>query len=133
MKNGIFFVLLLCVIELSVTSPSNAETSLISKPKPYFYLKGVGACNGGGPPTPEICDGIDNDCDGDTDEMALDAIEWCRDFDMDTFGDLQNSIMQCDQPFGYVMNCEDCNDMDDMVLGGCGRMIFINNFESNPP
>lgn len=60
----------------------------------------------------EWCDGIDNDCDNktDDDDFAYDATEYCEDNDGDGYGSPNTSVLRCDAPFGYVPNCEDCND-----------------------
>ena len=51
----------------------------------------------------EVCDGIDNDCDGGTDESdAADAPTWYRDADADGFGDAGASLSACAAPSGYV-------------------------------
>jgi len=59
----------------------------------------------------ELCDGVDNDCDGATDEdSAFDASTWYADDDRDGYGDENNTTVSCDQPTGYVSNTEDCDD-----------------------
>jgi hypothetical protein len=60
----------------------------------------------------EICgDGLDNDCNGETDEpAAVDATTWYLDWDNDSFGDPAVSIVQCDTPMRYVTDNTDCND-----------------------
>jgi len=35
---------------------------------------------------------------------------WCRDADGDGDGNPNNTQQACDQPFGYVLNCDDCDD-----------------------
>ncbi|MBN2800379.1 MAG: hypothetical protein JXX28_14665 [Deltaproteobacteria bacterium] len=56
----------------------------------------------------EVCDGLDNDCDHDTDEGVLPT--WYRDADGDTYGDLETSQPACAQPAGWVSNPDDCDD-----------------------
>jgi len=66
------------------------------------------------PPTyyicpPEICNGIDDNCDGNVDE-GVQTIYY-RDFDTDGFGNPSSVISACSQPSGYVANGTDCNDL----------------------
>jgi len=64
----------------------------------------------------EVCDGADNDCNGEVDEdSALDASVWYRDFDGDGFGDADSPTEACDVPSGYVNDDEDCDDTNDEV------------------
>ena len=64
----------------------------------------------------EVCDGIDNNCDGDTDEdSATDVLTWYADGDNDTFGDPDTTDIDCDQPFGYVADSADCDDANRTV------------------
>src|SRR5690606_27158191 len=41
----------------------------------------------------EFCDGIDNDCDGEIDENAVDADEYYLDRDQDGFGDPDTAVI----------------------------------------
>jgi alpha-tubulin suppressor-like RCC1 family protein len=58
----------------------------------------------------EICDGLDNDCDGDTDEGLLTT--YYVDSDNDGYGSANttNVVEACNQPTGYAPNALDCND-----------------------
>ena len=68
------------------------------------------------PGNTEVCDGGDNDCDGDEDEDdASDAATWYADSDKDGYGSPSDSTKSCDEPQGYVANDEDCDDNDDAV------------------
>ena len=61
----------------------------------------------------ELCNGVDDDCDGDVDEDdALDASTWYDDSDSDGYGDASASSSACDQPTGTVSDATDCDDSD---------------------
>ncbi|MEC8423396.1 MAG: MopE-related protein, partial [Myxococcota bacterium] len=60
------------------------------------------------PGNAEVCDGVDNDCDGEADE-GLDRT-WYADRDADGFGDSGDSLVACAQPTGYILDHTDCDD-----------------------
>ena len=68
------------------------------------------------PGATELCDGKDNNCDGNIDEGALST--YYADVDGDGFGDASNSIQECSVPAGFVENSNDCNDNNANVFPG---------------
>ncbi|MCB9676436.1 MAG: putative metal-binding motif-containing protein [Alphaproteobacteria bacterium] len=67
------------------------------------------------PDADEICDGLDNDCDGDVDDddTAVVATLYYPDADGDGYGsELAIGIGACVPPLGYVANRLDCVDAD---------------------
>ena len=69
------------------------------------------------PDAEEVCDEIDNNCDGVTDTDATDLSTWYADADSDGFGNVDDAVETCDQPTGYVSDDTDCDDEDGAVVG----------------
>ena len=60
------------------------------------------------PSMPEICDGVDNNCDGNVDEGV--SITIYADADDDGYGDPNSTLEVCGTQQGHVSNGIDCND-----------------------
>ena len=92
-----------------------STTSTTSCSQPSGYEASSTDCDDGdsaiNPAASEVCDGADNDCDGETDEDdATDVSTWYLDSDGDGYGDASDSLDACDQPSGYVADNTDSDD-----------------------
>ncbi len=93
------------------------NTTHVSCEPPSGYTDVTGDCNDSEklihPAAREVCDGVDNNCDGSTDGAdATGATTWYADTDTDGFGDPENTLEACDLPSGHVADDTDCNDGD---------------------
>jgi parallel beta-helix repeat protein len=66
------------------------------------------------PDAEDVCNGVDDDCDGDMDEDH-EQLDWYADADADGYGDPDVSVTACAQPTGYLEDASDCDDSDDAI------------------
>jgi hypothetical protein len=82
------------------------------------------------PVATEICDGIDQNCDGQVDEEVLNS--FYADSDEDGFGNPDISIESCELPSGYVDNGSDCDDAQSERYPGADEICdALDNILSN--
>lgn len=97
---------------------SDAAT-LVQCAQPDGYSATPGDCNDANadvrPNATEVCDGVDNNCDGVVDTDAADRGTWYADADADGYGDTADSVVSCEVPDGYVESDLDCDDTNTAI------------------
>jgi hypothetical protein len=115
---------------------------------PPGYVESAGDCNDNdpaiNPSTSEICNLIDDNCNGFADEGAGNV--YYLDSDSDGYGDLSISTISCSTPASFVENYSDCDDtnaslnpsaieicngIDDNCADGIDNGLQFNNYYSD--
>ena len=73
------------------------------------------------PTLTDICNAIDDNCNGLTDEDAT-FVTYFADIDGDTFGDILNDSTACNELIGYVLDNSDCNDTNNAIYPGATEL-----------
>jgi MYXO-CTERM domain-containing protein len=73
------------------------------------------------PGTVEVCNDLDDDCDGDVDGGAADATTWYADADGDGYGDDGDTVVSCDAPDDYAAEGGDCDSVNPAANPGAAE------------
>lgn len=118
----VFFIL--CTYALLVVAPLRSAVALTDGDGDGYFVDEPGEpdCNDSNasihPAASELCDGIDNDCDGAVDEGSV----YYQDADGDGYGNAAVVHNGCATPVpaDYVTNALDCDDTDTNTHPGAG-------------
>ena len=121
-------------LDLDSDNYGNVAVSQVSCTQPAGYVQDFTDCNDNSnlanPAQIEVCDSLDNDCDGRVDEStAVDAATWYADVDSDNYGDPNVSQVACTQPIGYVSRSTDCDDARALTYPGAPE--YCNSIDDN--
>ncbi|MBI5055623.1 MAG: hypothetical protein HZB61_03275 [Nitrospirae bacterium] len=110
----------------------NPNSPIQACSQPAGYVTNNADCNDDNrsihPGVAEICDGVDNNCNGQVDEGV--SSTYYADKDSDGYGDPNEAIQDCSQPAGYVTDFTDCNDKNPDVHPGTTE-ICKNKIDDN--
>jgi hypothetical protein len=104
----------------------DAATNLATCVPPLGYVTKAGDCDDAdkqvNPAATEVCNGIDDDCDGQLDEAGQKV--WYHDADGDGWGvdDAGKNVQACAAPAGYAEKAGDCNDSDPAINPGAAEV-----------
>lgn len=111
-------LLLACANETKIAEPSSEGT--ITQDADGDGFVAPEDCNDSDatifPNADEVCDGTDNNCDGNIDEGV--QTDFFADYDGDGFGDPAIVVQGCSEPDGFVSNGSDCNDREASAFPG---------------
>ena len=79
----------------------------------------------------EVCDGLDNDCDGDADVGASDMTAQFTDADLDGHGDAATPADACPDSTGFSPSSDDCDDAKADVYTGAPEICDLADNDCN--
>ena len=79
----------------------------------------------------EVCNGVDDDCEGTIDEGAADPRTWYLDRDADGFGEDTSTLVACDLPTGYAEYGGDCNDFNNTYHPSADESACVEGLDLN--
>jgi hypothetical protein len=117
-------VLILCITGCNSNKPDDS-TSEPSNDKDQDGSPATEDCNDEDasirPGADELCNGVDDDCDGTVDDNAIDMTRYYPDSDGDGYGSSTGAIAACEAQTGYIDNDDDCNDEDASFYPGAAE------------
>ncbi|HCH64247.1 MAG TPA: hypothetical protein DFR83_15695, partial [Deltaproteobacteria bacterium] len=105
-------------VDLDGDGYGNETVTVMACEQPENYASNKWDCNENDPnihpDAEEICDTLDNDCDGliDYADPDVKVLTWYLDADEDDFGQTSVTKEACEKPAGYVAADGDCDDAD---------------------
>lgn len=104
--------------DIDVDSFGDPNNTVSASTQPMGYVTNDDDCEDTkpdiNPNATEICDGVDNNCNGQIDEN-LQQNTYFADNDNDGYGDPNNTVAACSQPEGFVENWYDCDDNNSFI------------------
>jgi uncharacterized delta-60 repeat protein len=109
----------------------NATMMIQACSAPSGYVSNSNDCDDSNgdvyPGATEVCNGIDDNCNGEVDEGGTST--FYRDADGDGNGNARMMIQSCSAPSGFVSNSNDCDDSNGGVYPGATEVC--NGFDDN--